>query len=220
MGADKKILYKFVVNDNWVIDPEAPQEDDGHGNLNNVLYPDQIKTKSTDVTTSSAAPQSTTAAMAGQVPLEPRREATEVTPASDSSLNKETTKSSPPGAFPETPQQQLHLVPLALLRKQLPPHPLAVLHQPQRRRRRRTESVRCSRRFSTSGPDQSVSGSASNRWAAGEWLVCNCADRRIRGRGWSALRGTAHCWVWTADPLIWVCLSCRYPLQLCSYWER
>ena len=75
--ADKKILYKFVVNDNWVIDPEAPQEDDGHGNLNNVLYPDQIKTKSTDVTTSSAAPQSTTAAMAGQVPLEPRKEATE-----------------------------------------------------------------------------------------------------------------------------------------------
>ncbi|KIW54063.1 hypothetical protein PV05_06454 [Exophiala xenobiotica] len=104
--ADKKILYKFVVNDNWVIDPEAPQEDDGHGNLNNVLYPDQIKTKSTDVTTSSAAPQSTTAAMAGQVPLEPRREATEVTPASDSSLNKETTKSSPPGAFPETPQHE------------------------------------------------------------------------------------------------------------------
>merc|ERR1712000_413986 len=87
MGADKKILYKFVVNDNWVIDPEAPQEDDGHGNLNNVLYPDQIKTKSTDVTTSSAAPQSTTAAMAGQVPLEPRREATE-------------------GAFPETPQHE------------------------------------------------------------------------------------------------------------------
>ncbi|KIW54064.1 hypothetical protein, variant [Exophiala xenobiotica] len=85
--ADKKILYKFVVNDNWVIDPEAPQEDDGHGNLNNVLYPDQIKTKSTDVTTSSAAPQSTTAAMAGQVPLEPRREATE-------------------GAFPETPQHE------------------------------------------------------------------------------------------------------------------
>ncbi|KAK5449669.1 Cruciform DNA binding protein [Exophiala xenobiotica] len=105
-NADKKILYKFVVNDNWVIDPEAPQEDDGHGNLNNVLHPEQIKTKSTGVTTSSVAPESTTSAMAGQVPLEERKEATEVTPASDSSFNKETTKSSPPGAFPETPQHE------------------------------------------------------------------------------------------------------------------
>jgi hypothetical protein len=127
-NADKKILYKFVVNDNWVIDPEAPQEDDGHGNLNNVLHPEQIKTKSTGVTTSSAAPESTTSAMAGQVPLEERKEATEgeskrgsschyhaaipdlvsflVTPASDSSFDKETTKSSPPGAFPETPQHE------------------------------------------------------------------------------------------------------------------
>jgi hypothetical protein len=79
--ADKKILYKFVVNDNWVIDPSAPQEDDGHGNLNNVLYPDQIKRKPEVVpeafTTSSAAPSSTTAGLAGGVPLEPRKEATE-----------------------------------------------------------------------------------------------------------------------------------------------
>lgn len=79
--ADKKIYYKFVVNDNWVIDPEAPREDDGHGNINNVLLPEQIKRKG-DVapgalTTSSAAPESTTAALAGQVPLEPRKEATE-----------------------------------------------------------------------------------------------------------------------------------------------
>jgi 1,4-alpha-glucan branching enzyme len=79
--ADEKILYKFVVNDQWIIDPEAPQEDDGHGNVNNVLHPHDIKKKGDTVpealTTSSAAPTSTTAAMAGQVPLEEKREATE-----------------------------------------------------------------------------------------------------------------------------------------------
>ena len=79
--ADEKILYKFVVNDQWIIDPEAPQEDDGHGNVNNVLHPHQIKSKASMVpetmTTSSAAPGSTTAAMAGQVPLESKKEATE-----------------------------------------------------------------------------------------------------------------------------------------------
>jgi hypothetical protein len=79
--ADEKILYKFVVNDQWIIDPEAPQEDDGHGNVNNVLHPHQIKQKPSVVpealTTSSAAPTSTTAALAGAVPLEPKKEATE-----------------------------------------------------------------------------------------------------------------------------------------------
>ncbi|EXJ94579.1 hypothetical protein A1O1_02975 [Capronia coronata CBS 617.96] len=110
--ADKKILYKFVVNDNWVIDPQAPQEDDGHGNINNVLYPDRIKPKQAmvpeAVTTSSAAPVSTTATLAGQVPLEPRKEATEVTPGTDDgyTLRRDTTKNSLPGAFPETPQHE------------------------------------------------------------------------------------------------------------------
>ncbi|KAK5057587.1 hypothetical protein LTR84_011587 [Exophiala bonariae] len=102
--ADKKILYKFVVDDIWTIDTTAPQEDDGHGNLNNVLYPDQIKSKAAvvpeAVTTSSAAPTSTTAALAGAVPLESSKEASEVSPAGDSTLTKQ---SSPPGAFPETP---------------------------------------------------------------------------------------------------------------------
>ena len=69
------------MDDNWVIDHTAPQEDDGHGNLNNVLHPGNIKKKSALVpealTTSSAAPDSTTAAMAGAVPLESRKEAPE-----------------------------------------------------------------------------------------------------------------------------------------------
>ena len=80
-NADDKILYKFVVNGQWIIDPEAPQEDDGHGNINNVLHPGRIKTKGSaapeGLTTSSAAPGSTTAAMAGSVPSESKREATE-----------------------------------------------------------------------------------------------------------------------------------------------
>ncbi|KAK4946553.1 Cruciform DNA binding protein [Elasticomyces elasticus] len=108
--AEKKILYKFVVNDNWVIDPQAPTEDDGHGNVNNVLHPEQISRKRDvapeTLTTSSAAPESTTAAMAGGVPLEQRKEATEVEPATYPTLNKETTKSSLPGAFPETPANE------------------------------------------------------------------------------------------------------------------
>lgn len=85
---DKKILYKFVVDDVWTIDTTAPQEDDGSGNLNNVLHPDQIKPKAAvvpeAVTTSSAAPTSTTAALAGDVPLESRKEASEGEPHSTS----------------------------------------------------------------------------------------------------------------------------------------
>lgn len=42
-SADEKYYYKFVVDDNWVIDPTAPQEDDGHFNINNVLLPKDIK---------------------------------------------------------------------------------------------------------------------------------------------------------------------------------
>lgn len=108
--AEKKILYKFVVNDNWVIDPNAPQEDDGQGNLNNVLYPDQIVKKSSGVpatlTTSSAAPDSTTAALAGAVPLEPTKEGKRA-PIIPSFLDSPMFSiAGLPGTFPETPQQE------------------------------------------------------------------------------------------------------------------
>lgn len=67
--ADEKILYKFVVNDQWISDPEAPQERDGYGNLNNVLYPEQIKPRASTileaVTTSRAAPENTTDSSTG-----------------------------------------------------------------------------------------------------------------------------------------------------------
>jgi len=73
-SADDKILYKFVVDNEWVIDHTAPQEKDDHNNVNNVLYPDQINRKGTTeppqvVTLSSAAPGSTTAELAAAVPL-------------------------------------------------------------------------------------------------------------------------------------------------------
>ena len=77
--ANTKILYKFVVDGQWINDHEGPQEDDGSNNVNNVLHPEHIK--KAPVALSSAAPESTTAALAGAVPV----------------------SSSPPGAFPETP---------------------------------------------------------------------------------------------------------------------
>jgi hypothetical protein len=82
-SADEKIFYKFVVDDEWITDHEAPQEEDGHFNINNVLYPNEIKkdapppSEGTDAGAailSSAAPENTTAALAGEVPLEKAEE--------------------------------------------------------------------------------------------------------------------------------------------------
>ncbi|CAK7270519.1 Cruciform DNA binding protein [Sporothrix epigloea] len=115
--ASKKIYYKFVVDDKWVLDPAAPQERDEEGNINNVLTPENIiaaapvtsvlssaadesnpvepttALEDTPVTIlpvtedppvaaenpasaaflSSAAPASTTAQLAGIVPLEEKK---------------------------------------------------------------------------------------------------------------------------------------------------
>lgn len=35
-------MYKFVVDDKWIVDDAAPKEDDGHFNVNNVLLPSDI----------------------------------------------------------------------------------------------------------------------------------------------------------------------------------
>ena len=73
-SADQKILYKFVVDGEWVTDPTAPKEDDGHHNVNNVLLPEDIKRKGASgpgsSTISSAAAGSTTAGLAGLVPMQ------------------------------------------------------------------------------------------------------------------------------------------------------
>ncbi|KAH8670799.1 hypothetical protein BX600DRAFT_509547 [Xylariales sp. PMI_506] len=84
--ASQKIYYKFVVDGNWVTDHTAPKEADEEGNENNVLTPERIVTEApaTAALVNSAAPESTTAALAANVPVEKK----------DTSL---------PGTFPETP---------------------------------------------------------------------------------------------------------------------
>jgi hypothetical protein len=97
--------FQFVVDGNWVINESARKEDDGHGIVNNVLQPEDIVDEPVS-TLSSAAPESTTAGLAGAV-----------------SKESEKTKSqeSIPGAFPmtppaETPQseaQSFNIAPIA-----------------------------------------------------------------------------------------------------------
>ncbi|OAX80329.1 hypothetical protein ACJ72_05343, partial [Emergomyces africanus] len=80
-----KMLYKFIVDGAWKIDPTALQEDDGHHNTNNVLLRQHIKqlppAKDTQAPASSAkghtpetmsgvTPEATTAALAADVPKE------------------------------------------------------------------------------------------------------------------------------------------------------
>ncbi|CEJ56519.1 hypothetical protein PMG11_02723 [Penicillium brasilianum] len=98
LPTDKKIHYKFVVDGIWTTDSHAREENDGHDNINNVLLPEDIQApthtqeaSTHDVTTpaimSGVTPNSTTAALAAQVP-------------------KEQSNGGLPGAFPETPGQE------------------------------------------------------------------------------------------------------------------
>jgi hypothetical protein len=69
-----KTLYKFIVDGNWVVDQSARKEFDD-GNENNLLIPEDIEAEQqeTDMsaaTINSAAPNSTTAALAAAVPVE------------------------------------------------------------------------------------------------------------------------------------------------------
>ncbi|KAF2683088.1 carbohydrate-binding module family 48 protein [Lentithecium fluviatile CBS 122367] len=82
----QKHQYKFVVDGNWVTNESAPKEPDSNGIFNNVLTPDDIKDPIS--TLSSAAPESSTAALAGAMPKEDARSKSE---------------DSIPGAFPLTP---------------------------------------------------------------------------------------------------------------------
>ncbi|OJD22939.1 hypothetical protein ACJ73_05711 [Blastomyces percursus] len=81
-----KLLYKFVVDGSWKLDPSALQEDDGHHNTNNVLLRHHIKQlppvkvitpasaspmdKEAAETMSGVPPESTTSALAAGVPKE------------------------------------------------------------------------------------------------------------------------------------------------------
>ena len=90
---------QFVVDGTWTTDHTAPQETDDANNVNNVLLPDQISksasSKMSDPSSnmiSGVTPQSTTAALAGQVPKESERGQFSNVGSSDL-----------PGSFPQTP---------------------------------------------------------------------------------------------------------------------
>ncbi|KAK3305372.1 uncharacterized protein B0T15DRAFT_397350 [Chaetomium strumarium] len=68
-----KIYYKFVVDGTWTTDHTAPQEKDHEGNDNNVLLPEQmdkLEEASQAAAINNVIPESTTAQLAGAVPLE------------------------------------------------------------------------------------------------------------------------------------------------------
>ncbi|KAF2095647.1 hypothetical protein NA57DRAFT_79361 [Rhizodiscina lignyota] len=83
----ENVYYKFVKDGEWVTSHTAPTETDASGNTNNVLKPSELIPL-----TSSAAPDSSTAAMAANVPTEAEKK---------EAAAGETAKA--PGAFPETP---------------------------------------------------------------------------------------------------------------------
>ncbi|KAK3394888.1 hypothetical protein B0H63DRAFT_517966 [Podospora didyma] len=90
----EKVYYKFVVDGDWITDHAAPQEKDPQGNENNFLLPEQMATEqetgSAAAILNSIAPESTTAQLAGAVPLEEPKEEPSVS-----------------GAYPETPAADL-----------------------------------------------------------------------------------------------------------------
>ncbi|KAI1949755.1 Cruciform DNA binding protein [Ophidiomyces ophidiicola] len=68
----EKVLYKFVVDGTWATDHTAPQEDDGHHNVNNVLFANKHSNTAPRgvAVMSGVTPEATTAGLAGKVPLE------------------------------------------------------------------------------------------------------------------------------------------------------
>ncbi|WYZ41810.1 hypothetical protein EsH8_V_000705 [Colletotrichum jinshuiense] len=98
--ASQKIYYKFVADNDWITDHTAPQEPDHEGNVNNFLTPDQIvKEDSSAAVMNTVTPESTTAALAKDVPLEKKDEEKEDLP--------KATPSDIPGGFPVTPANEL-----------------------------------------------------------------------------------------------------------------
>jgi len=75
--SSEKIFYKFVVDGRWTTDHTAPQELDHEGNENNILLPEQmdkLEEASLAAAINNLVPESTTAQLAGEVPLEPKKE--------------------------------------------------------------------------------------------------------------------------------------------------
>jgi hypothetical protein len=114
------------VDGKWTTDHTAPQENDGHNNINNILKPDDIKKHHSDAAAgviaggaggaaaggvgaallSSAHPDSTSAKLAGEVPKESEKPGPTVEESSTTAALPLERKTSPPGAFPETPANE------------------------------------------------------------------------------------------------------------------
>ncbi|KAL8713987.1 MAG: hypothetical protein Q9220_002133 [cf. Caloplaca sp. 1 TL-2023] len=98
----QKIVYKFVVDGDWTTDHTAPQEEDEHGNQNNILTPEHISPPDSSshsmnsAAISGVSAQSTTAELAGEVPKE----------SSKTADFAEAESSDVPGTFPETPYHE------------------------------------------------------------------------------------------------------------------
>ncbi|KAG9588702.1 hypothetical protein KCU60_g9094, partial [Aureobasidium melanogenum] len=110
-GEESRIHYKFVVDGNWTTDSTARQETDASGNVNNVVEARELSPEPEDRPShafiSSAHPQSTTAALAGQVPLEKERNVH--SEQNETSFPQETPGFEDlPGQFPITPMADLN----------------------------------------------------------------------------------------------------------------
>lgn len=92
--ASQKIYFKYVVDGNWTVNESSPKEADHEGNVNNFITPEDIlKSDPAAAFISTVTPQSTTATMASEQPVEkPEGIAT---------------PSDVPGGFPATPQTEL-----------------------------------------------------------------------------------------------------------------
>ncbi|KAE8156659.1 hypothetical protein BDV40DRAFT_280573 [Aspergillus tamarii] len=123
-AAEEKLHYKFVVDGIWTTDHSVPEEDDGNHNINNVLYPDQIRKEDTTsslqngtAVMAGVAPDSTTAALAAEVPKESRRDIlgdAALSSTAPGSTTAELAKHAPleqranvPGSFPATPRSEV-----------------------------------------------------------------------------------------------------------------
>ncbi|KAM0245478.1 hypothetical protein ACHAQJ_010560 [Trichoderma viride] len=92
--ASKKIYFKFVVDGDWTVNESSPKEADHEGNVNNFITPQDILTSDPAAAfISTVTPQSTTAKMASEQPIE-KPEGT-------------ATPSDVPGGFPVTPSNEL-----------------------------------------------------------------------------------------------------------------
>lgn len=96
------IFYKFVVDGRWTTDHTAPIAKDPEGNDNNLLKVEDITKEASPMAAilNTVSPESTTAQLAGQVPLEPKHDAA-------AAEKKDTSGSEIPGTFPETPAADL-----------------------------------------------------------------------------------------------------------------